>query len=85
MVVPDVNVFASDEEAHEASEKYVVSTTNTTVFTKEQSWKIDFSTDHPKSEPFGQVIKTTALVQSSQGNEMIVTAKTNGIVIVFGQ
>ena len=80
VVVPDVTVFANDEEAHEAAESVVVSQTNTTVFTKEQSWKIDFSTGLPKTEPFGQIIKTTALVQSSQGNEMILVAKTNGIV-----
>ena len=80
IIVPEVSVFANDEEAHEASEKMVVSKTNTTVFTKEQSWKIDFSTNYPKTEPFGQVIKTTALVEPAPGDEMIVTAKTNGIV-----
>ncbi len=82
IIVPEVTVFENEEEAHEASEKMVVSRTNTTVFTKEQSWKIDFSTGLPKNEPFGQIIKTTALVQPSQGSEMIVTAKTNGVVII---
>jgi hypothetical protein len=52
-------VFANYEEAHEASERNVVSRTNTTVFTKEQSWKIDFATAIPRSEPFGQVINST--------------------------
>lgn len=81
VIVPEVTVFANDEEAHEASEKVVVSKTNTTVFTKEQSWKIDFATVLPTSETFGQVIKTTALVQSAQGNELVISAKTNGIVL----
>jgi RND family efflux transporter MFP subunit len=81
VIVPEVTVFANDEEAHEASEKVVVSNTNTTVFTKEQSWKIEFATALPLSEPFGQVIKTTALVQSAQGNELVISAKTNGIVL----
>ncbi|MBK8807546.1 MAG: efflux RND transporter periplasmic adaptor subunit [Bacteroidales bacterium] len=81
VVVPEVTVFTNDEEAQEASEKVVVSKTNTTVFTKEQSWKIEFATTLPTSEPFGQVIKTTALVQSSQGSEVVVSAKTNGIVL----
>ena len=74
-------MFANDEEAHEASKKIVISKTNTTVFTKEQSWKIDFATALPTSESFGQVIKTTALVQSAQGNEFVISAKTNGIVL----
>lgn len=81
VTIPEVNVFANDEEAHEASKKIVISKTNTTVFTKEQSWKIDFATALPTSESFGQVIKTTALVQSAQGNEFVISAKTNGIVL----
>lgn len=82
VVVPQITVYATEQEAGEAAQKVVVSKTNTTVFTKEQSWKIDYSTDYPKEEPFGQVIKTTALVQSAQGDEIIVTAKTNGIVML---
>lgn len=35
VTIPEVNVFANDEEAHEASKKIVISKTNTTVFTKE--------------------------------------------------
>jgi RND family efflux transporter MFP subunit len=82
LVVPEITVFASYDEALAAAERVVVPRTNTTVFTKEQSWKIDYSSGLPKTEPFGQVIKTTALVQSSQENEMIITAKTNGIVVL---
>lgn len=82
--VPEVTVFAEHHEAHEAAENVMVSKTNTTVFTKEQSWKVDFATDFPRNEPFGQVIKTTAQVQSSQGDEIIVSAKTNGMVMISG-
>jgi RND family efflux transporter MFP subunit len=85
ILVPNVFVFASDEEALEAAEKIVVSKTNSTVFTKEQSWKIDFATEFPKIEPFGQVIKTTAQIQSTQGDESIIAAKTNGIVVFTGE
>jgi len=84
VIVPEITVFASHDEAHDAAEKAVLSRTNTTVFTKEQSWKIDFATDFPKNEPFGQIIKTTAQVQSAQGDETIVSAKTNGIVMIPG-
>ncbi len=84
VLVSEVNVFASDKEALEASGKVVIPRTNTTVFTKEQSWKVDFATDFPRNEPFGQIIKTTARVQSSPGDEIIVSAKTNGIVMITG-
>ncbi len=82
VIVPEITVFASHEEAHKAAEKIIIPKTNTSVFTKEQSWKIDFSTDYPITEPFGQIIKATARIQSTQGNEIIVTAKTNGIVML---
>ena len=84
VLVPEVTVFTEHQEVHEAAKKVVISQTNTTVFTKEQSWKVDFGTDLPLNEPFGQIIKTTAQVQSSQGDEMIVSAKTNGIVMLSG-
>ena len=84
VLVPEVIVFAEHHEAHETAEKEVVSQTNTTVFTKEQSWKVDFATDFSRNVPFGQIIKTTAQVQSSQGDEIIVSAKTNGIVMITG-
>lgn len=79
--VPEISVFKEIEAAKEVASNIVVSETNATFFTKEQSWKVDFSTGFPEVEPFGQVIKTTALVQSAQGNEFIVSAKTNGIVL----
>jgi RND family efflux transporter MFP subunit len=82
VVVPDVTVYSTEEQADANAEAHEPSLTNTSVFTKEQSWKLDFATDYPAQEPFGQVIKTTARVQSSQGDEIIVSAKSNGMVII---
>lgn len=83
IVVPVVKVFAQHNDAHNAAEtQSKPGMTNTAVFTKEQSWKVDFATSFPAYKPFGQIIKTTALVQSAQGNEQIVTAKTNGVVVL---
>jgi len=82
LIVPEVQVFSDEHDAIHAAEAVVVSSTNATVFTKEQSWKIDFATEHPNVEPFGQVIKTTAQVESTQGDEILISAKTNGIVIL---
>lgn len=83
IIVPDVTVYRNMEEARKAAENAVVPKTNTTVFTKEQSWKTDFETSFPGFEPFGQVIKATAIVESASGNEIIISAKSNGFV-VFG-
>jgi len=84
VVVSDVTVYSNEEQADEAAAKKVSSRTNTVVFTKEQSWKIDFSTELPAVEPFGQVIKTSALVESAAGDEVIVSAKMNGTVLYSG-
>lgn len=84
VTVPGVIVFTGIQEAKEAAAQNAVSRTNTTVFTKEQSWKIDFATAHPEKRPFGQVIKTTAQIQSAQGDEVLVTARAGGVVTFSG-
>lgn len=82
ILVPEFTVYNDDHEAIHSAEKLAqgISTTNTTVFTKEQSWLIDFATEKPRVEAFGQVIKTTAQIKSAPGDEIKVSAKTNGMV-----
>lgn len=79
IVIPEVRVYESVEEAL-ADETGEVSGTNAYVFTKEQSWKVDFATAIADYEPFGQVIKTTARVRPAPGDEFLVSAQTNGVV-----
>lgn len=80
--VPDITVFPTDQDADEAAEKITVPHTNTSGFTKEQSWKVDFATGMPSHESIGQIIKTTARISPAQGSEAVVTARTAGIVIL---
>lgn len=54
-----VTIYPDEETAHTAAEDSEPPVTNTIIFTKEQSWKVDFSTDLPVMQPFGQVIRTT--------------------------
>lgn len=77
----DVVVYADHNEAEQNHLDEETSFTNTFTFTKEQSWKIDFKTEYPKREAFGQIIKTVAKVQPSSGNEVIISAKTSGIIV----
>lgn len=81
VVVPSVVVYSDEQEADKEAAKLEPSRTNTIVFTKEQSWKIDFSTNLPVIEPFGQIIKTTAQIQSALNDEIIVSARTNGVIV----
>ena len=81
IVVPNITVYDSEHEAHEAAAEAAVSKSNSVAFTKEQSWKIDFATNEAQRQPFGQIIRTTAQIQPSQGDERIITAKTGGVAI----
>lgn len=82
VIIRDVPVCKDEEAAHETAEAREVKSANGVTFTKEQSWKVDFATDLCRSEPFGQVIKAMAQINSSQGDEQIITAKSSGIVLV---
>ncbi len=82
IIAENITVYEDEEEAHKAAEKKEINSTNATVFTKEQSWKIDFATEPVIQEPFGEIIKTTAQIQSAQNDEMIIAAKTNGVVLL---
>jgi len=80
IVIPDIMVYSNEHDAHEAAADAVVSCSNGVVFTKEQSWKVDFATAEARREPFGQIIRTTAQILPSQGDEQVIAAKTEGVV-----
>lgn len=70
-----------EEENHSATEaKDDHDHPNSVVFTQEQCRKIDFSCDCPQIKPMGTIIKTTALVEPSQGSEFVVVAKSSGTI-----
>lgn len=77
--IPGIKVFA---DAHAAMhwDAPVANSTNTTVFTKEQSWKVTFKTQRAGIQPFGKTIKTTALTKPCVAGEAIISSKSNGIV-----
>ena len=81
IVISDIKVYDNEHNAQLAAADAVVSSSNGVLFTKEQSWKVDFATDEVKREPFGHIIRTTAQIQPSQVDEKVVVAKTSGIVM----
>jgi len=80
IVVPNITVYDDEHEAHEAAAEAAVTSSNGATFTKEQSWKVDFATTEVRRQPFGQIIRTTAQIQPSQGDERTIPAKASGIV-----
>lgn len=85
ITVPNVTVYADAHEAQHAAADAKAASSNGVVFTKEMSWKVDFSTDSCHIIPFGQVIHTMGQVQPSQGDEYAITAKADGIVSIKGE
>ena len=81
LVIPNIAVYTNEHDAHEAAADAAVTSGNSIVFTKEQSWKVDFATSEARREPFGQIIRTTAQIQPSQGDERMITAKAGGIAL----
>ena len=80
ITLPDIVVYTGVHKAHEEAAKAAITSSNGVSFTKEQSWKVDFATAEARCEPFGQVIRTVAQIVPSQGDERIISAKTNGTV-----
>lgn len=65
-----------DEDNHEDP--------NIVFFSKEQSATVDFATAKVAKKPFGEVLRTVALVEPSNGDERVVVAKASGIVHLSG-
>jgi len=78
--VPDQLVFKTKDDAVHAPQEEV-SKVNTISFTKEQSWKINFKTEHPVTKPFGKVFKAVGQIQTPKCEELILTAKNDGILL----
>jgi cobalt-zinc-cadmium efflux system membrane fusion protein len=53
------------------------------IYLKEQAWKVDFANKKVVKRPFAEIIKTTGHILPAQGDEVIITANSNGI-ITFG-
>jgi len=81
IVVTNITIYDNEHEAHEAAASAAASSSNGAVFTKEQSWKVDFATAEARREPFGQMIRTIGQILPSQDDERIIIAKTNGVVL----
>ncbi len=76
----NVTVFADGHSAHEAVEEAEINNTNAITFPKEQSWKVNFSTEECKSGQINRVVKAMAQVLPSVGDEAVITAPVAGVV-----
>lgn len=80
LIIDNVEVFSDEHDALHEADEHKISSPTAITFTKEKSWQVDFATALPEVRPFGQVIRAVAQVQSAQGDEMTVVAKSSGIL-----
>ena len=79
-VVIPIEVYKDGHAAFHGAEHAAIHADNGISFPKTQSWRVDFATEEVKSEVFGEVIKTTAQIIPSQGDERVVTTLAEGLV-----
>lgn len=58
---------------------------NTLSFLKEQAWKVEFASAVVYTQPFHEIIRASGEILSAPGDEVIVTANTNGAVSFASQ
>lgn len=84
IIINDVTVYADEKTAileNPADEE----NGNNISYLKEQAWKVEFANIVVKKQAFNDIIKATGQILSAQGDEMIVAAKSSGIVRFSGK
>lgn len=71
-VYPDTKSALANQEVKETEEEI--------IYLKEQAWEIEFANMEIKRQPFAEIIKTTGQILPAYGDEVIITAKSNGII-----
>ncbi len=82
LIVDNITVYSDEHDAIHEVEEAAISSPNAISFTKEQSWKIEFETQKLEQQPFGQIIKASAKVESAPSDEFTISAKSAGIVYI---
>lgn len=84
LIIANIRVFDNEHDAQHHAAALAESDGNGVIFTKEQSWKLDFATSEIHKQSFNQVIKVPAIIEPVQDAEIIVVSKANGIVQFVG-
>ena len=82
IVIDNVTVFADVNAAMASVQEEPGG--NQISYLKEQAWKVEFANMPVIRQPFNEIIKTTGEILPAQGDEMVVTANSNGIVTFSG-
>ncbi|NQX80770.1 MAG: efflux RND transporter periplasmic adaptor subunit [Flavobacteriaceae bacterium] len=79
ITIDNVRVFPSKEIALGYSQQNNIG--DEIVYLKEQAWKIEFANTKITKQKFSEIIKTTGSIRSSDTDQIIITAKSDGVIM----
>lgn len=82
--VEDESLEEHHHEEHHTNPEASSSGGNNIRFLKEQSWKIDFSTEEVKEDLSGQIIRTAGQVKNTPDDARVISSAMAGIVLFSG-
>ena len=80
ITIGDIIVFTDPDQAELAAEALKIDEVNTVEFSREQAWKTYFAIGFPEEMSFGPVIRTTGQILPAPGDEILLTARSSGII-----
>lgn len=83
ITIENIPVYADEKSAME-NQPESTADSNDITYLKEQAWYVDFANTEVKKQAFSSVIKTSGQILSAPGDEIMITAKANGIVLFSG-
>ena len=79
----NIHIYENEAAFHESEEEHQ-ERGKSIAFPKEEAWKINFAVEQVKEEPFFEIIKSSGEIMPAQGDEIVVTAKHRGTVLLGG-
>ncbi len=79
IIVPNINVYTDEHAADHAAADAIATSSNGALFTKEQSWKVDFATELSRTEQIGAMISAIGKVSAEPSKRQSVVAKSRGV------
>ncbi len=83
IIIDSVSVYASEDDALANQSEQAGG--DEISFLKEQAWKIDFAIAQAQKGSVHQTISSAGKIEGAQGDEKIITAKSDGVVLFKGK
>ncbi len=78
IAIENISVYPNEKTAMKDVQENAVG--DEISYLKEQAWKVEFANQPVVQQTFNEVIKTTGEIMPAQGDEIIITAKSSGII-----